>query len=515
MKTISTKKPSSKKAFNSSHHTFLDLFKEQVRTIPYETAVSFAEKSLTYHELDVLSSNLAYLLEVKGFASGQVIALGLNNSLEVVVGMLAIFKVGGIYLPIDLNYPDVRINHMLEDARPSFVITERSQNKRSLVWESNVILIDNLHDYEFDINLKRVSPRCPAYIFYTSGTTGKPKGVIVSHSSLTHAVLAYKCLHPEKYITLMTGSISFDPSLLIITFTLASGGKLCIPQNNGKIDPEDPIEYIKVIKRHRVEYLLCTPSFYSSILDRKIKLPSLKCLDLCGEKIPNSLPKRHSIINPNSDLYNVYGPTEYAMGATAALIYDAKTKIINKISIGKPYFVNSVYIFDENFCPVSHGEKGEIFIGGPGLAIGYLNNETLSKEKFLFFNLQNKKKFRLYRTGDMGSFLPDGNIIFLGRRDQQIKILGHRIELVEVEQSICEYPEVSEAVVLLEKDAKKNKMLVAYISTFSTKEILEDLKRFLKDTLPSFMIPSLFVIVKEWPYNQNGKIDRKKLALCR
>lgn len=210
----------------------------------------------------------------------------------------------------------------------------------------------------------------------------------------------------------------------------------------------------------------------------------------------------------------IYGPTEYAMGATAALIYDAKSKTINNITIGKPFFVNSVYILDKNFHPVSYGEKGEIFIGGPGLAIGYLNNNNLTQEKFLFFNFQSKKKLRLYRTGDMGSFLPDGNIIFLGRRDQQIKILGHRIELVEVEQVICKYPEISEAVVLLEKDLKKNKMLVAYISTHSKKEILEDLKKFLLETLPSFMIPSLFVVVKEWPYNQNGKVDRKKLVLC-
>lgn len=306
METISTKKKSSKKTFNSNHHTFLDLFAEQVKTSPLKKAVSFDEKILTYHELDVLSSNLAHLLKIKGFISGQVIALGLNNSLDVVVGMLAIFKVGGIYLPIDPNYPDIRINHMLEDAKPSFVITERTQKRRFIEWNSNVILIDNLPDYEFDSTLRRVSPKQPAYIFYTSGTTGKPKGIVVSHSSLTHAVLAYQHLHPEQFIVLMTGSISFDPSLLIITYTLASGGKLCIPMNNGRIDPKDPNEYIKIIKRHGVEYLLCTPSFYSNVLDKKIKLPSLKCLDLCGEKVPNNLPKRHLKINPNSYLYNVY-----------------------------------------------------------------------------------------------------------------------------------------------------------------------------------------------------------------
>ncbi len=511
MKIIQENKKVQGLNFDCKRHSFLNLFAKQVRENPKAVATVFCGESLSFEELDFRSSTLAKLLKIRGVKPGKVVALGLYNCLDFMVGMLAIFKSGGVYLPIDPHYPNQRIKRMLEDAGPWCIITEKSLKKRFLKWNNNLFLIDNLPDLELEMDLSPVDLNQTAYIVYTSGTTGNPKGISVSHSSLAYAVLAYRDLHPARYNALMTGSISFDPSLLIVVYTLASGGMVCLPENNDGIDPKQPDEYIQLIKTYSLSYLLCTPSLYSNMLKKSTRLISLECVDLCGENIPNNLPKKHSIVLPNSFLYNVYGPSEYAMGITAAEIYNPNNKTPNDVTIGTPFFENAVYILNEHFQPLPVGIKGEIFIGGQGLSDGYLHNDKLTKEKFLWITLPDNNIVRLYRTGDMGCYLPDGNIKFLGREDRQVKVLGHRIELEEVEHIICGYSEVSEAVVVFCNFEDRENELIAYYSSNSNIDITKNLKIFLKAKFPKYMLPSKFIKINKWPYNENGKINRKEL----
>jgi amino acid adenylation domain-containing protein len=484
--------------------SFCELFRFQVRTNPSAIAAIFEGHSLTYEELDCRSSQLADLLRTNGVKSETVVALSLHNSLDLLVGILGIFQSGGTYLPIDPNYPAERIESILEDAKPVILLTEESLNDKLSFFPYKIVLMNKLPSMEHISQGESIQANHLAYVIYTSGSTGRPKGIMVEHGALSHAALAYRELHPNKLVSLMSGSISFDVGLLVIAHALTFGGTVCIPKNEMGVDPE---QIIALIERHRVNHMLCVPSLYAMLLNKSRKLFSLYSVDLAGENMPNDIPETHAKIAPNAVLYNVYGPSEYAIGATFAKIYDPIMKQVNKISIGKPLPKTQVYILDENLQQVSTGIKGEIFIGGEGLARGYLNKEALSTEKFTWVSLPDQEPIRLYRTGDFGRFLLDGNIEFLGRIDHQVKIRGYRIELGEVEYFICQHPEVNEAVVIVQEE----KRLAAYFSTRTKEPISEKLRIYLQNALPKYMIPSVLIQVEHWPRTSNGKIDRTAL----
>ncbi|MGC1879145.1 MAG: non-ribosomal peptide synthetase [Rhabdochlamydiaceae bacterium] len=493
------------KIVNENFTSFCDLFRFQVRTNPHAVAVIFEGSSLTYQELDYRSSQLAGFLRANGVKSETIVALSLHNSLDLLVGILGIFKSGGAYLPIDPNYPAERIESILEDAKPVILLTEERLNDKFSFLPYKIVLMNKLPSIEHISQGEFIQANHLAYVIYTSGSTGKPKGIMVEHEALSHAALVYRELHPNRLVSLMSGSISFDASLLVISHTLTSGGTVCVPKNEMGVDPE---QIIALIERHMVNYTLCVPSFYSIILSKSQKLSSLQSVDLGGESIPNDIPDIHAKIAPNAVLYNVYGPSEYSVGATFAKIYDPVTKQINKISIGKPLPKTQVYILDENLQPASTGVKGEIFIGGEGLARGYLNKEDLSKEKFTWVSFPEQDPIRLYKTGDFGRFSQDGTIEFLGRMDHQVKIRGYRIELGEVEYFICQHPEVNEAVVIVQEE----KRLAAYFFAKTKEAISEKLRTYLQNMLPQHMIPSALIQVDCWPRTPNGKIDRRALS---
>ncbi len=487
--------------------SFCDLFKLQVRKNPSAIAAIFEENTLTYEELDHQSSQLAGFLRANGVESETIVALSLRNSLDLLVGILGILKSGGAYLPIDPNYPAGRIESMIEDAEPAILLTEDSLSPKFSHLPSKIVVVNKLYPMDHISQDEFIHPDHLAYVVYTSGSTGKPKGIMIEHGALSHASLAYQKLHPNKLVSLVAGSISFDASLLVISHTLASGGIVCIPKSEVAVDPQ---QIIALIEKHGINYTLCVPSFYSMLLIKSQRLPSLQSVDLGGENIPNDIPGLHTEIAPNATLYNVYGPSEYAIGATFAKIYDPITKQVNRITIGKPLRNTQVYILDENLQQVSTGVKGEIFIGGEGLARGYLNKKALSTEKFIWVSLPDQESVRLYRTGDFGRILPDGNIEFLGRKDHQVKIRGYRIELGEVEYWICQHPEVSKAVVFAQEEKDGRKRLVAYFSG-APRITIDALRLYLSDLLPTHMIPSSFVKLEQFPLLSNGKIDRKAL----
>jgi amino acid adenylation domain-containing protein len=503
--------------FESSHtspkfKSSVELFAEEVKKHLDEIALIFENKKLSYRELDCRSNQVAKYLRENGVQTETVVGLSLGNSLNLIVGILGILKAGGVYLPLEPTYPQDRIDYMLEDAKPSILLTESLIAPKFEHFSGIVIQLDKcwkeISALSDDPQEILIEPNHLAYVIYTSGSTGKPKGIMVEHASFAHGITAHQEFYQGKLVGLLSGAISFDVSILIIFHLLISGGTILIPLSKSIIDAE---KLIHLIESHSINYILCVPALYSMMLNKSRQLPSLKIVSLTGENIPNSIVTLHPRFAPNAILYNEYGPTEYAIGTTIAKIYDPEEKIAYPISIGKPLSNTYVYILDENLQPVSSGTKGEIFIGGAGIARGYLNNEALTAKKFIWITFPGQKPIRLYRTGDFGRFLPDGNLEFLGRMDYQVKIRGNRVELGEIEHAIYQHPKVDEAVVVVREEPDDNKYLVAYFTALVTTEIRQELKAHLTNLLPKYMIPSAFIQLECFPRTPNGKINRNAL----
>jgi len=491
-----------------NQHSILELISEITQKNGNKSAVIFNHEQLSYYDLNERSDNLAKCLVNQGIKPGSIIALGLYNDPDVIVCLLAIWKANCIYLPIDPNYPFNRIDMMLKNACPSLLITKKELQLKFSFFEGETYFIDEV-DKAPNIELKKPKLNDLAYLMYTSGSTGTPKGIIVDHRALKHAAVAYNELHPEKSIALIAGSISFDPSLLVIVSTLTKGGTFCLYDNRDGIDISRPQDIVDLIDKNLISFILAAPSFYSMLLQQDKVLFSLKNVDLCGEDISKTLVDSHMKNSPNATLYNVYGPTEYAMGVTASLIYDPKGKKTSPISIGKPFSSNKIYILNSDMNRTKIGENGEICIGGPGLACGYFKQETLTKEKFLVVDHLESDPIRIYRTGDIGYFLPTGEIVFIGRADRQIKINGHRVELDEVEKFISKHPQIEKVVTLVVQEKNTNRLVAFY----SGKENISSnvLRDFLFPDLPPYMIPSIFIQINDWPLTNNGKVDKAAL----
>jgi amino acid adenylation domain-containing protein len=498
--------PTSTISRKNSFKSTVELFEDQLQRDPNAVAISFKDMVLTYNELDQKSNQLAKYLRANGVQTGSYVGLSLSNNFDLIISILGILKAGGVYVPLEPSYPKDRINYMLEDAKPLVLLTE-SQNPHQFesFTEKKIVLDRSWEEITtFDSTPLGVSINSKdlAYVIYTSGSTGKPKGIMVDHGSFAYACVAHREFYQEKLVGLMSGAISFDVSILIIFHSLTSGGRIHIPPLESRIDPA---QLIDVINSNSINYILCVPSLYSMILNRSQKLPSLKIVSLTGENIPNSILLLHPYIAPNAILYNEYGPTEYAIGTTIAKIYDPKLKITYPVSVGNPLPGTFVYIFDEKLQALPAGAKGEIYIGGPGIARGYLNMPNLTAEKFITFRNE-----IIYRTGDFGRFLPNGTLKFLGRIDNQVKIRGNRIELAEIEQEICRLHNINEAVVVCE-GTNENRHLVAYFTAIENKELGKEIKSHLTNLLPKYMIPSKFIQLQAFPRTPNGKIDRNLL----
>ncbi len=483
------------------------LFEEQVQKHPDAIAAIYNNTKLTYDELDRKSNQIARYLQEAGVDNGTLVGLSLSNSINIIPAIWGILKAGGVYLPLEPSYPQDRIAYMIEDAKPSILLTESQQMAKFKNFSGKIVQLDQSWEeisIRDDSTIERsIEPDQLAYVIYTSGSTGQPKGIMVEHGSFAHGAIAHREYYPEKLKGLLTGAISFDVTLLIIFHLLLSGGTVVIPSSEIVVDVDKIVDQIQV---NAIEYILCVPSLYSMILNKSRALPSLKIVSLAGEPISKSITTMHPIFTPNAILYNEYGPTEYAIGTTIAKIYDPDKKRIFPMSVGKPLPDTQVYIFNENLQSLPKGFKGEIFIGGKGIARGYLNKPNLTADNFLSFG-----SGVLYRTGDFGRFLPDGNLEFLGRMDNQVKIRGNRVELGEIEHALCKCPGLDESVVIVREEQSGNKHLIAYFTTVDKVDIKGELKGYLKKLLPKYMIPSSFVYLESFPRTPNGKIDRNAL----
>ncbi|HFB99574.1 MAG TPA: amino acid adenylation domain-containing protein, partial [Phaeodactylibacter sp.] len=423
----------------------------------------------------------------------------------------------GAYVPIDPNYPEERIHFMLHDTGAKVLLTQSHlQSKIPAPENCKVICLDSdwgkIKKQDTSKLFDKTLPGNLIYTIYTSGSTGNPKGVQIEHRNVVNLIQGQleKVQHPVQRF-LYAYSFAFDGSVLLIWWTLLQGATMVIAPEGLEKDVQ---RFGDFIGKNKISHLLTFPSVYAILLEQVNvnRLLSLESVSVAGEACPANLVLQHRAILPKTKLLNQYGPTEATVGAT---IYEVpKNFNEEKVPIGKPINNVEVFILNENLEKLPVGKIGEIHIGGKGVARGYLNRKKLTKEKFIHNPFSKKKKNRLYKTGDLGKYLPDGNIDFIGRADHQVKLRGYRIELGEVEAVISQHRNIRESIVNIFGKKATNQKLIAYL-TLKTGATLTatELREFLLEKLPEYMVPSTFIFLEKMPYATSGKIDRKKLPL--
>lgn len=482
----------------SINKTIVDVFKEQVQKTPNSIAIVFQGKVLCYDELDKISNQFAcYLKETYTIVQDDLIGLKIAKSDLMMIAILGILKSGGAYVPIDINLPEARIEFIKSDCNSKVVIEEN---------EISQFMIDKSKYSDTIITLSK--PNDLAYVMYTSGTTGVPKGVLIEHRSVVRLVKPCLCLDlNEKNTLLSTGSISFDATIFEFFGTLLNGAKLIL------LDQEDLLHldrFKRNIERYQVDSLWMTSSWFNQVVDEKPSVfETIHKLVVGGDTVSPFHVSRIQEKYPKLLITNGYGPTE---NTTFSTIFRIKKQQYNTIPIGKPIANSSAYILNDVLEPVPIGVAGKLYVSGAGVARGYLNRPKLTAEKFIpnpFI-----EGTYMYDTGDLAKWSPDGNILFLGRKDTQVKLRGYRIELGEIENLIIQYSKDITQVIVTIKDVNKSKSLVVY---YSAKEKIEhnELRKYLKKKLPDYMVPNFYVEVEKFSLTHNGKIDRKALANIR
>jgi len=486
------------------------LIEEQARINPNAKAICHKDKQLAYVQLNEKANQLARHLITLGMKPDKIVGICMERSIEMFVSILGILKTGGAYLPLDPSYPNDRLNFMLQDTEAEILICKQSivddfpgYNGKFVCIDSD---LDEINQYDkSNLNLN-ISTDNLAYIIYTSGSTGKPKGVMVTHHNLVHSTMARIEYYPEKIQRfLLLSSFAFDSSVAGIFWTLCQGGELHLPEQGIEKDIQ---QVAALLQQVQATHMLSLPSIYGLLLGvaEENQLNSLNTIIVAGEACSVELLIQHEKTLPKADLYNEYGPTEGTVWSTVYKL--EKNTDHHLIPVGKPVPNVKIYILDENLQPVPVGVTGEIYIGGSGVTRGYLNREEMTTEKFIKtpFEATNKK---LYKTGDLAKYLVDGNIIFCGRTDNQVKVRGYRIELGEIEDAILQNQAISQCVVLVHKTDMGDSRLIAYIE--SRDEDTTTLNEALVRQLPAYMIPSVIIALESLPLMPNGKINRKAL----
>ncbi|MCK4260751.1 MAG: amino acid adenylation domain-containing protein, partial [Halanaerobiales bacterium] len=485
--------------------TIGEMFEEQVIKTPDNIVGVFGEKHLTYSELNYKANQIARVLREKGVKPEQIVGIMVERSLEMMIGLLGIFKSGGAYLPIDPVYPEERIEYMLEDSQVKIVLTQNHLKDKLQMLNRDLLSLDDEELYKGEMsNLGKInSPHDLAYVIYTSGSTGKPKAVMIEHRNIVNTIVWRKnelqLSSNDKVLQLL--SYSFDGFVVNFLTPIISGAQLIMLSNE---DYKDPIAIKEVIRKRGITHFNCVPSLFSALLDclTPKDAKTLRMIALGGEQITANLIERSKKVNSDLEIINEYGPTESSVIATALRGIQADSII----PIGRPIANTRIYIVDFAMKLVPVGVAGELCISGDGLARGYMNRPELVAEKFV----QNPLEEKMYRTGDLARWLPNGMIEFLGRIDYQVKIRGYRIEIGEIEAQLLTHEAVREVVVTDREGVDGAKYLCAYFVS-SKKLIGPELKSYLSSLLPEYMIPAFFIHLEKLPLTTNGKIDRRAL----
>ncbi len=492
-------------------HQFIEA---QVERTPEAPAVLFEQQQLTYRELNRRANQLAHHLRKLGVSPNVPVGICMERSLEMMVALLAILKAGGAYVPLEPSYPSERLAFMLSDSSMQVLLSQQHLLPRLPKHELPTICLDvgrkEIDKEPVENPSGGASPENLAYIMYTSGSTGQPKGVLMPH----RAVCNHLCWYQEQFhLTaadryLQKTALSFDPSVTECFSPLLVGAPVVLAQPEGQ---RDSAYLVQTIREQHITIMQLVPTLLQMLLLESDlgKCTSLRYVTCGAEVLPRADQQRFQAVLP-IDLYNIYGPTETCIDATLWLCQRGDPAA--NVPIGRPIANLQTYILDPYLQPVPQGVPGELYIGGAGLAHGYLNQPDLTAERFIANPFSNDPAARLYKTGDVVRYRPDGAIEFVGRRDDQVKIRGFRIEIGEIETVLAHFPTIREAVVEVFEAIPGAKSLVAYVvPTTGQRPTPKQLRVFLQETLPSYMIPSSFVLLDAFPVTSNGKIDRQAL----
>jgi amino acid adenylation domain-containing protein/non-ribosomal peptide synthase protein (TIGR01720 family) len=526
--------------------TIPELFAEQVRQTPNRIAIVDEQTTLTYQQLNEQANQLARLLLNSGVQPQEFIGIYKQRDINFLIAILAVLKVGAVYVPLDNTYPAERINYMLSNSQVRFLLTDtntikvllnanksHSQLKYLLCLDSQTeTTLDDLTilGNQYWQNLSTTNPAinqtgiAPAYMIYTSGSTGLPKGTIIRHNgAINHIYAQYDALNLNSELTfLQSAPASSDISIWQFLAPLLIGGKTIIINTETVCNPE---KLLQIIQQNKITLVEFVPVILKSLLDycsslptEKRLLPSLQWLMVTGETVSVDLVNNWLQLYPTIPVINAYGPSEAADDITQDIITQPIPSDRRSVTIGKPLANLNLYILDRNLQLLPIGVPGEICVSGYGVGLGYWQNEEKTQASFIPNPFVEKiyesplPHSLIYKTGDLGRWLADGRIEYLGRIDNQVKIRGFRLELGEIEAQLQQHPGIKDNVVIVREDILNNKRLVAYIvPQVDEKELSGELRSFLKQRLPEYMLPSSFIVLDKIPLTPSGKIDRYKL----
>jgi amino acid adenylation domain-containing protein len=490
-----------------------ELFEDRVKQTPQQDALRFHEQVFTYEELNVRTNQLAHFLRKRGVGPNVPVGLFVERSAEMIIGLLAILKAGGCYVPLVHDDPEARLAYLLADTKPPVLLTTRKLLPRLPAYGGEVVFFDESYETEPgsnpESNTKSSDLVC---IIYTSGSTGAPKGVAARHSNLANYIqfIVERFGYPQRWHFATVSTISAILGNTSVFGALMSGGCLHVIDYETAMAPNLFADYVAA---HPIDVMKIAPSQLSALLDGAGGRPILprKYIVIGGEKFTWELLQKIRE-NGTCKVMNHYGPTE-TMGCCTFVVdgYDFGEWKPATVPLGKPMSNQQLYIVDRHLRPVPIGVPGELCMSGAGLTQGYFNQPQQTAEKFVANPFSNEPSARLYRTGDLACLAPDGNIEFLGRIDHQVKIRGFRVEPAEVEAVVKQHPEVKQAVVVPEDNPAGEKILAAYVIP-SKRLGMGELGSFIRQRLPEYMVPSRLLMLEAFPLNRNGKVDLPALA---
>ena len=493
--------------------TLPQMFEEQVERSPHDTALVFEGAELSYEELNRRANQLAHYLKDKGVRADTAVGVLMERSVEMVVALYGVVKAGGAYLPLDPEYPVERLSWMLENAQSAVLLTQKHLQDKLPETNAQVLCLDSDWDVvaakSTDNPVNEATIDNVAYVIHTSGSTGRPKGVMIPHKGICNRLRwmqdTYRLTKDDA--VLQKTPFTFDVSVWEFFWPLVAGARLVVARPGGH---RDTAYLVRLIAEQKITTLHFVPSMLEIFLNEEGlgKCDSLKRVICSGEALPFELQQRF-FEHSNAELHNLYGPTEASVDVTSWACTQASER--RTVPIGSPISNTQIYVLDRHLNPMPARLPGELYIGGVGLARGYANQPALTAEKFIPDPFSDEPGARLYKTGDQVRYAPDGIIEYLGRIDDQVKVRGYRIELGEIEATLMVHPTVREAVVVAREDTPGDKRLVAYVVMQEQSASTHELRAYLREKLPDYMVPAVFVPLEAIPLSPNGKVDRRAL----